>query len=421
VPPEPLPELEDMQRAAQRSLLERLVVVRLALAPVMLALQGAIWWYAPDPWRGAFTALVATAMLTVFGVEFWRVRSGRAGPLAAPLNVVAMLWVQLGVVVASGGIHSPFLVLLPVMAGQVTVGFGRSWPAGLVVAAHLGVTWALVFAELSTGWSPAMGGDGAVGLVLVRALVLTVVEVAAVGMAHKVRTMVVTGVGDVVAAHDNERRAHAEHARELVSMTGEIAHELKNPLASIKGLAALLARDLDGRSAERLAVLRTEVDRMQETLDTFLDLSRPLVPLAEVDVELAGLATEVSTLCDGLLRARDLTLRVEGRHTARVDRRKLRQVLVNLVQNAIEAAPAGSEVVVQVEPDGFRVLDRGPGLPPGLAERVFEPGVTTRPRGNGLGLAIARGLVRQHGGELASSDRDGGGTAASVVLPAGVA
>jgi two-component system sensor histidine kinase HydH len=421
VPPEPLPELEDMQRAAQRSLLERLVVVRLALAPVMLALQGAIWWYAPDPWRGAFTALVATAMLTVFGVEFWRVRSGRAGPLAAPLNVVAMLWVQLGVVVASGGIHSPFLVLLPVMAGQVTVGFGRSWPAGLVVAAHLGVTWALVFAELSTGWSPAMGGDGAVGLVLVRALVLTVVEVAAVGMAHKVRTMVVTGVGDVVAAHDNERRAHAEHARELVSMTGEIAHELKNPLASIKGLAALLARDLDGRSAERLAVLRTEVDRMQETLDTFLDLSRPLVPLAEVDVELAGLATEVSTLCDGLLRARDLTLRVEGRHTARGDRRKLRQVLVNLVQNAIEAAPAGSEVVVQVVPDGFRVLDRGPGLPPGLAERVFEPGVTTRPRGNGLGLAIARGLVRQHGGELALSDRDGGGTAASVVLPAGVA
>ncbi len=421
MPPEPLPELEDMQRAAQRSLLERLVVVRLALAPVMLALQGAIWWYAPDPWRGAFTALVATAMLTVFGVEFWRVRSGRAGPLAAPLNVVAMLWVQLGVVVASGGIHSPFLVLLPVMAGQVTVGFGRSWPAGLVVAAHLGVTWALVFAELSTGWSPAMGGDGAVGLVLVRALVLTVVEVAAVGMAHKVRTMVVTGVGDVVAAHDNERRAHAEHARELVSMTGEIAHELKNPLASIKGLAALLARDLDGRSAERLAVLRTEVDRMQETLDTFLDLSRPLVPLAEVDVELAGLATEVSTLCDGLLRARDLTLRVEGRHTARGDRRKLRQVLVNLVQNAIEAAPAGSEVVVQVVPDGFRVLDRGPGLPPGLAERVFEPGVTTRPRGNGLGLAIARGLVRQHGGELALSDRDGGGTAASVVLPAGVA
>jgi signal transduction histidine kinase len=360
-------------------------------------------------------------MLTVFGVEFWRVRSGRAGPLAAPHNVVAMLWVQLGVVVASGGIHSPFLVLLPVMAGQVTVGFGRSWPAGLVVAAHLGVTWALVFAELSTGWSPAMGGDGAVGLVLVRALVLTVVEVAAVGMAHKVRTMVVTGVGDVVAAHDNERRAHAEHARELVSMTGEIAHELKNPLASIKGLAALLARDLDGRSAERLAVLRTEVDRMQETLDTFLDLSRPLVPLAEVDVELAGLATEVSTLCDGLLRARDLTLRVEGRHTARGDRRKLRQVLVNLVQNAIEAAPAGSEVVVQVVPDGFRVLDRGPGLPPGLAERVFEPGVTTRPRGNGLGLAIARGLVRQHGGELALSDRDGGGTAASVVLPAGVA
>ena len=155
---------------------------------------------------------------------------------------------------------------------------------------------------------------------------------------------------------------------------------------------------------------------MQGTLETFLDLSRPLVPLAQEEVDLAALAADVGRLCEGLLCARDVAFRVEGQGSARADRRKLRQVLVNLVQNAIEAAPPGSSVEVRAAPGQVEVLDRGPGVPRELGARVFEPGVTTRPRGHGLGLAIARGLVGQHGGDLTLEPRAGGGTAARVVL-----
>ncbi len=412
-----LPDLDRVRDATMRAVLERLVVLRLTIAPVLLAVQTGICLAAPDPWRVALTLGLAAAMVGLFAGEGWRVRSGRAGPAALPANIVLMLAIQLGVVAASGGVHSPFLVVLPMMALQTTILFGPGPWVALVVVPHALVVGGLTAAELATGWSPALVPVATSwGWLLVQVAALAIAETVAVVLGGAVRGMVGRTVAEVVAAHDNERRAHAEHARELSALTGEIAHELKNPLASVKGLAALLARDVEGRSAERLGVLREEVDRMQGTLDTFLDLSRPLVPLALEDIDLAALAADVGRLCEGLLLARALTYRVEGRGAARGDRRKLRQVLVNLVQNAIEAAPAGTVVEVRVGDGGCEVLDRGPGVPSALGDRVFEPGVTTRPRGNGLGLAIARGLVEQHGGVLALEPRGGGGTAARVSL-----
>lgn len=414
---EPVPDLDAVRDATMRVVLDKLVVVRLAVAPILLSVQTAICVVSPDPWRVALTVGLAAGMVALFAVEYRRVRGGRAGPSAFPANIVLMLALQLGVVAASGGIHSPFLIVLPMMALQTTILFGPTWPVALVVGPHAAVLGGLTLAEVLTAWSPAIVPVATSwGWLLVQLGALTLVETVAVVLGSAVRAMVGRTVSDVVAAHDNERRAHAEHARELSALTGEIAHELKNPLASVKGLASLLARDAEGRSAERLAVLREEVDRMQGTLDTFLDLSRPLVPLAVEDVDLAALAADVGRLCEGLLLAREVTFRVEGRGAARGDRRKLRQVLVNLVQNAIEAAPAGSSVEVRVTDGRVEVLDRGTGVPAALGDRVFEPGVTTRPRGNGLGLAIARGLVGQHGGALTLAPRDGGGTAATVAL-----
>jgi two-component system sensor histidine kinase HydH len=414
---EAVPDLDAARDATMRAVLDRLVVVRLAFVPILLTIQAAICAGSPEPWRVALAAALSAGMLGLFAVEFWRVRAGRAGRAALPANVALMLALQLGVVVASGGIHSPLLLVLPVMALQTTLVFGPGGSVSLVVGPHLAVLGALTLAEARTGWSPAIVPVAtSFGWLLAQLGALALVEAVAVALGAVVRSIVGRAVADVVAAHDNERRAHAEHARELSALTGEIAHELKNPLASVKGLAALLARDAEGRSAERLSVLREEVDRMQGTLETFLDLSRPLVPLAREEVDLAALAADVGRLCEGLLCARDVALRVEGQGSARADRSKLRQVLVNLVQNAIEAAPPGSSVEVRAAPGQVEVLDRGPGVPPELGARVFEPGVTTRPRGHGLGLAIARGLVGQHGGELTLAPRAGGGTAARVVL-----
>jgi signal transduction histidine kinase len=127
----------------------------------------------------------------------------------------------------------------------------------------------------------------------------------------------------------------------------------------------------------------------------------------------------VALLCEGLARGASVRVVVAADEVAvRADRRKLRQVLVNLVQNAIEASPVGAAVEVATSAEGGKVeiavLDRGPGLP---ALPVFEAGVTTKPAGNGLGLTIARALVAQHGGELNLEARAGGGTRAVVRLP----
>ena len=105
----------------------------------------------------------------------------------------------------------------------------------------------------------------------------------------------------------------------------------------------------------------------------------------------------------------------------RCDPRKTKQILVNLVQNALEATPDGGEVRVALgRQNGFatvQVMDTGCGLSSAIGDRAFEAGVTSKAAGSGLGLTIARTLAEQHGGRLRLSNRDGGGCIAEVLLP----
>jgi len=133
---------------------------------------------------------------------------------------------------------------------------------------------------------------------------------------------------------------------------------------------------------------------------------------------------EVGDLHEGIASDRRIELRVDAEPGVGVacDPRKIKQILVNLLQNALDAADAETRVdlVVRriVDTVEVQVLDRGPGVPAALSERVFEAGMTTKSNGNGLGLPMARALARQHGGDLRLEDRvDGPGCAAIVRLP----
>ncbi|HEY5956146.1 MAG TPA: HAMP domain-containing sensor histidine kinase [Polyangiaceae bacterium] len=339
----------------------------------------------------------------------------------------------LGVLIlATGGFDGPLLpVAIPLVFFIGSVGNKRALVSTVVSSAVMVLAMAVISQK---GWVadalPVIFGGGpnvpqSPVLVYAKAGVMVVLLVWAASMADLVRTTFRETLEQGLKAKDEFLEGHEAHARELTALTGELAHELKNPLASIKGLAILIGRDVkEGRAAERLTVLKEEVDRMEQTLQSILTFSRPLLPLNQSEVDLSELSTSVLAMHEGLASMGQVTLVLlaPAPVVVRCDARKIKQVLINLLQNALEVSSPGTHVEIAVAraPDGgarLEVRDEGPGISPRVRERLFEPGVTDKEQGSGLGLALARGLVRQHGGELSLVNRDGGGCTATLRLP----
>ncbi len=423
----PPPGFEEIQRQELSQLFGAMVGARLVIIPVVFALG--TWAAVVDPasWRRTLLLPVMAALLAFFAFEVVRYRRRGFGAWSIPLNLAVGVAGQMALAWLTGGLASPLLpaaVLLAFVCGvslapPLLLGFLAFQAAGVLampVAEHSGRAAFLHLAAFGPAWdSPARSWTAAA--------LLAFLVAGGAGVGRAVRLVFDRMLRKALRAQQESLRLHAERVEELSALSAEIAHELKNPLASVKGLGGLLAPDVAGKASERLSVLRREVDRMQATLDEFLNFSRPLVPLALGRVDLGALAREVAALHEGLAHERGVSLSVRGEASGRCDPRKVKQVLVNLLQNAVEASPEGGEVEIELGPlaaggAALAVLDRGPGLDPRLGERVFEAGVTTKPRGSGIGLTVARARARQHGGEIALSPRPGGGLSAELRLPA---
>jgi signal transduction histidine kinase len=223
------------------------------------------------------------------------------------------------------------------------------------------------------------------------------------------------------AMHDALRSAEEERLRrERLAVLGEfaagIAHEVRNPLASMRMTLQLLAEGAREKDAEDLRVVLDEVRRLEGSVeDLLLYAGEPRIDRGPVD--LAALAREAARL---LLRQADhlgVAIAVEeapGTPKALGDARHLRTAAVNLLLNAVQASPRGGKVAVRVAPAGrgvaLEVADGGPGIPPEVGERIYEPFFTGRPGGTGLGLAVTRRIAAAHGGTLAYRSGTGGTT-----------
>jgi signal transduction histidine kinase len=217
------------------------------------------------------------------------------------------------------------------------------------------------------------------------------------------------------------------------TLAAGLAHEIRNPLNSIKMNVELIEEDLgsegagsDPATATRLERIRRESEQLQTILDEFLSFARP--PRMEV------VATDLTQYLTDLLdffgpeceRAR-VTVRREfpaNQYPVRIDPAQFKHVILNLLKNAVEAIGEQGEVTVatrELEREiEIRISDNGGGLRPGSEEKVFEVFFSTKERGTGLGLAIARRIVEEHGGTLVVENRPGLGASFVIRLPKGI-
>jgi signal transduction histidine kinase len=215
----------------------------------------------------------------------------------------------------------------------------------------------------------------------------------------------------------------------LGTFASGLAHEVRNPLNSIALQLSILDRRIGrvdapvGREMGELTkIIREEVQRLDGLVGDFLLFSRT-DRLQYRPADLAALVDEVVQLLGPEAKGAGVTLRrllIGGDlPSLQMDAEKMKQVVINLVRNAIEAMPDGGEVTVEsgvVNGHAQLVVrDTGPGLPEGVD--VFQLFVTTKPRGTGLGLSIVQQIVLQHGGEIAAASEAGKGTAFTISLP----
>jgi signal transduction histidine kinase len=216
----------------------------------------------------------------------------------------------------------------------------------------------------------------------------------------------------------------------ISKLTSGVAHEIKNPLNAISLRLDLLKAQLDAPELDidkdalekEIGILSKEIMRLDRVVKTFLDFSRPVeVHFAELD--LADLARDVCSLLTPQAKAANVALRMEGPQPARMrgDPDLLRQLILNLVTNAIEAMKNGGHLDVNVAkvPKGVMldVADDGPGIDPKLREKVFQLYFTTKPGGTGVGLAMTFRAVQLHNGTIDFKSESGRGTTFHIEFP----
>jgi PAS domain S-box-containing protein len=210
-------------------------------------------------------------------------------------------------------------------------------------------------------------------------------------------------------------------------MTAQVAHEIRNPLGSINLALSLLKRraaSLSDEEREVIAVMQRSVGHLTAIVTELLEFSRPK--------ELSRIAVNLNGLLDSILpmvadRSKSKSIKVDKEYDpdlpdANYDEPELRKLFINLIINAIDASDTGGVVTLRTRRDGpgnlvVQVADKGCGMDTETIRRLYEPFFTTKSKGTGLGMSIARKITELHGGELSVWSRKGIGTTMTVRLP----
>ena len=392
-------------------------------------------------WIPLFFALAATSeILDVFVVVpllalfFVQVLEPKIPALATTRGRVLWTLLKLAIVYLligyTRGIESSFwlLLLLPVVSAATALGF-----RGMLVFTTL-AAGAYTSFLLYLDWEKFVLDRPSIDLLMLRIVCLFMVGNLANLLAEALREQ-----------SENHRRA-AEHLAEANRQVGEaqeavrrsdrlaalgqlsagLAHELRNPLGTIRASAEMLSKQVSGENEvarEVAGFIATEVDRTNSLVTRFLQFARPL----ELRLEKSDLAHMLDRAISVAERETD-GVAIYRNYAPEIppfpfDAELMEHVFYNLIVNAAQATPKGGAVTVKSRANGnvaeIAVIDRGSGITPETMKNMFNPFFTTKPTGVGLGLAIVSKIVDQHGGKIAVESRPGEGSIFCVSLPMG--
>jgi signal transduction histidine kinase len=373
-----------------------------------------LWWQGYPPWRAAALAVLLLVLVATHlrSLTLCDPRALPEGEARHPFGI-ALLASAL-----TGGLHSPLLLGVIGNFSGVLLRHGWTRETRALLASLIG--GALLMALVPDAWLGPHISDPTWSITIVVVLVISV------GLHTDYMVIAMKTAG---AAIRQLLRARAEtasqalaRAEELERMSSHLSHELKNPLGAIKALVQLSARaEQDPEIRVRLEVVEDEVERMQSILQGYLSFSRPLDALHPEPVDVGAIADEVMAVLEARADDARVALRRAGDARITADPRRLKEALLNLVANAIEATPPGGSVRIRIAERGARVElaveDTGRGMPPEVLARIGTPFFTTREKGTGLGVLLARGVFVQHGGSLDYVSTPGRGTVATATLP----
>ncbi|HEV2202090.1 MAG TPA: ATP-binding protein [Bryobacteraceae bacterium] len=389
---------------------------------VWLLLFSALAVFSPE--RSA----VVIALLAALGVV--QVLEPRIGPLASVVLKLGLCYVLIGY---SGGVTSSFylILLMPVISGATA--FGLAGTAAVSLAACAVYLSFLVFLN-EDQYIPE---DQVLELVL-RSIFLPVVAYLTHELAQanrKEAEKAQAAAVELARANRSLKEAEAQVRRAerlaaLGQLTAGLAHELRNPMGTMKTSAELLARNVAAENAvarEMAGYIAEEVDRTNSLITRFLDFARP----QRLKLEKGDLAA----MLDGAIARFEREQSSAGRTDVTVfknyspdvpplafDAELMERVIVNLLTNAAQASPRGSVVTVKTHLHGdamaeIDVIDRGSGIEPKNLENIFNPFFTTKADGVGFGLAIVAKIVDEHGGHIDVESAPGEGSVFRVQLP----
>ncbi len=387
-------------------------------------------YYLTEMVFGGFSSLVAvttasTAFLASAGYTIL-LRRGRQLAAIAHAQLITDQLVWTAIVYISGGVTSGAASLygLTCLSGAITLGT----PGAISAATAAMSSYLILCLGFAYGFVP-IPNDQPVGLYVTTAdqmiypafstlMAILVATVLAAYLSERLRAF--GGRLEVVT----QRAERAERLAALGRLAAGLAHEIRNPLGSIRGSIELLRTggSLSGDDQHLCRIIEREAMRLNDLVGDMVDLSRPRQP-DKRQMDLGTVAQAVVQLAQHSSRGGNIEVCYEGPESLLVDADpgQLHQILWNLVRNAIQASKAGDGVTVQLSATDdevmMRVIDQGAGIPVEKHDEIFEAFFTTRPHGVGIGLAVVTQLTQAHDFQLDFESAEGRGTTFSVRMP----